>query len=70
MSYGKKSDYERGQEWFNQLTPHDKDELGNQFVLGTFDWMDWDNWFDQPPSAAFLNGAEYERLLWESGGRP
>ena len=54
-----------GREWFRALSPRDKDLLGDQFVFGTFDWRDWDNWFSRPPTAAFLNGAEEERIFWE-----
>jgi len=56
---------ERGRKWFRSLSRWDKDELGNQFVLGDFDWRDW---LEQKPSSAFLAGAEDERIHWEMMG--
>ena len=64
---GQRDEYASGQAWFKLLSTADKWTLGDQFVLGTFDWRDWDHWLSKPPSRAFLNGAEYERKLWEPG---
>lgn len=52
----------RGAKWFHGLSRSDKGELGDAFVLGTFDWRDW---LHAKPSGAFLSGAEDERLHWE-----
>ena len=55
----------RGALWFKELRRDQKGDLGDEFVLGTFDWTEW---MDRKPSAAFLNGAEDARVLWEIGG--
>lgn len=52
----------RGAAWFRSLWVSDKWELGDQFVLGTFDWRDW---FDNKPSRLFLDGADEARIYWE-----
>lgn len=53
--------------FWKQLSPTDRDELGNQFVLGNYDWKDW--WID-PPQKGVMNEVEKLRMLWEMGGRP
>ena len=58
------SDREKGRKFFRALDNKLKDQIGDDLVLGTFDWRDWD--FEEKPSAALLNGIEEERLLWES----
>jgi len=52
----------RGREWFFSLDSTARNELGDAFVLGEFDWRDW---LSTKPSAAFLNGADDARVLWE-----
>ena len=52
-----------GARWFNGLSYHEKDILGDAFVFGTFDWGEWG--FDRRPTAHFLSGAEQERIYWE-----
>ena len=52
----------KGRRWFESLTHHEKWQLGDDFVLGTFEWREW---FDTKPSSAFLRGAEDARLYWE-----
>lgn len=56
-----------GEAWFKSLVDADKWELGDQFVLGTFDWRDWADMagWSKKPSRAFLQGAETARLQWE-----
>lgn len=54
-----------GRKWFEGLSFSDKDRLGDEFVFGTFDWREWDNWFSSPPSRHFLAGAEEARIHWE-----
>jgi hypothetical protein len=44
------------------LDRRDRFELGDQFVLGTFDWRDW---FTKKPSRVFLDEVDRERILWE-----
>ncbi len=56
-------DRERGARWFRDLPEHLKNDLGDEFVLGTFDWRDWG--FASRPSGAFLNGADEARMHWE-----
>jgi len=58
------ADRASGRAWFNKLSNAEKWELGDQLVLGTFDWEEWS--FRKKPSSAFMNGVDYERLLWES----
>lgn len=55
-------DRKAGRQFFRKLASHDKWELGDQFVLGSFDWREW---FSARPSAAFIDGVEDERLYWE-----
>lgn len=64
-SRGRAADRAAGARWFNSLDDASKWELGDQFVLGTYDWRDW---FHDPVSSAFLNGAEEARLNWEVMG--
>jgi len=59
----KKTDRERGKEWFATLNAQQRNMLGDAFVLGTFDHRDWG--FENRPSAQFLNGADDARIAWE-----
>ena len=52
-------------EWFKNLSPDQKFQLGDDSVLGSFDWHEW---FEHEPSSKFLREVERERLLWESTG--
>lgn len=52
----------KGAAWVNSLSRSDVFELGDAFVLGSFDWRDW---LTSKPSAAFLRGAEYAWQLRE-----
>jgi hypothetical protein len=55
------AEYDRGREWARELHKRGQlGDLGDELVLGTFDWRDW---LDRKPSSAFLNGADYEREL-------
>lgn len=49
--------------FFARLSTFDRFELGDQLVLGDFDWRDW---FETKPSRAFLDELDNERILWES----
>ena len=53
-------------DFWQALTPAEKDELGCQLVLGRFNWMDW---FTAPPPPGFMNKVEYERLYDPDGPR-
>lgn len=48
------------------LTATDRDELGNDLVLGMLDWRDWLS--DRPPPG-FWGKVDELRLRWEEGGR-
>jgi hypothetical protein len=55
---------EKARKWWNAL-PHElRGPLGDDLVLGEFDWRDWG--FESKPSRAFMNAVDYERGLWES----
>lgn len=56
------AEHDRARRWWAQLSPHDRWELGDQFVLGDFDWRDW---FDERPTGTFLNEVDRLRMLWE-----
>lgn len=51
-----------GANWFRTLPRQAKWDLGDQLVLGEFDWS---NWLDSKPSTAFLRGVEEARIVWE-----
>ncbi len=57
--------WNRGREWFRSLPTHERWELGDALVLGTFCWADW---LDTKPPPGFLGGVDYERILWEASG--
>ena len=44
---------EKAKSWWSQLTPDERFDLGDQLVLGCFNWQDWG--FSKPPSSTFLN---------------
>ena len=54
---------DRGRRWFRDLPSDLKGTLGDDFVLGTFDWREWG--LDAKPSRMFLNGADEARMDWE-----
>lgn len=53
---------ERGAKFYRSLTPREQGDLGDQLVLGEFDWSEW---FYDRPSRAFMNGLDRERILCE-----
>lgn len=53
---------ERGRRWFQSLDNFARGELGDAFVLGTFDWRDW---LSSKPTRAFLDAADDARMAWE-----
>jgi hypothetical protein len=53
---------ERAEEWIDSMSSHDLGELGDEFVLGTFDWRDWLN---SKPSGEFLRAADERRIYRE-----
>lgn len=44
------------------LSEEQRGELGDQLVLGGFDWMDW---MEEPPPKGFLVALDEERIRWE-----
>jgi hypothetical protein len=57
---------EKAKEFWECLSPSERWGLGDQLVLGSFDWMDWG--FTKRPSGAFLDEVDYLRMLWECEG--
>lgn len=55
---------EKAKSWWNQLSAPERFDIGDQFVWGCFNWMDWG--FSKPPSSVFLQEVDYLRILWES----
>lgn len=55
---------EKARAWWNNLSAAERWELGDQLVLGTFDFMDFG--LSRRPSSVFLNEVDYQRMLWES----
>lgn len=49
-------------QFWSQLTDRERWELGDQLVLGDFDWRDW---LSEPPPRGFLDALDKERMLWE-----
>jgi hypothetical protein len=54
----------RARRFWSSLSREDRNELGDQLVLGTFDYTDW--FEGKRPSSAFLNELDRERMHWES----
>ena len=53
---------QKAKDFFADLLPSERWELGDQLVLGEVDW-EW--WFGKKPSRAFLDELDYQRILWE-----
>lgn len=53
---------EKARKFWARLGSWERGELGNQLVLGDFDWRDW---LDKKPSRVFLDEVDRERILWE-----
>ena len=54
----------RGRAWFLTLSPAERGDLGDAFVLAGFGHEEWG--FETRPSEAFLAGADAARMLWEA----
>jgi hypothetical protein len=48
--------------FWNSLDHADRNRLGDEFVLGTFDWSEW---FDRKPAAGVLSEVDRLRIDWE-----
>lgn len=57
---------EKAREWWKALPRESRFQLGDDLVLGAFDWRDWG--FASKPSRAFMNEVDHQRILWESEG--
>ena len=57
-----KREREKANRWFQDLDNWQKWELGDQLVLGEFDWREW---FEAKPSATFMNAIDSARINWE-----
>lgn len=53
---------ERARKWFAALANRQRWDLGDAFVLNTFDWRDW---FTKRPTGVFLREVDEERIRWE-----
>ncbi len=60
----RRKEREKAEKFWKSLSDAEKWEIGDQLVLGSFDWRDWLN---RPPSRVFLNEVDYLRMNWESG---
>lgn len=57
---------EAGKRWFAALPDRYRGQLGDDLVLGAFDWRDWtDLGIDKKPSPAFMNAVARELEYWE-----
>jgi len=54
---------EKAQEFWDSLSPSQRWDIGDELVLGTFDWRDW---LPSKPEPGFLNHVDYLRMLWEA----
>jgi len=57
-------DREHARKWWAKLTPPERWQLGDDLVLGCFDWREWG--LSKPPSRVWLREVDYLRVLWES----
>ena len=55
---------EKAKAWWDQLSPAERHDLGDELVLGAFDWTTWG--FSKAPSSTFLNEVDDLRMHWES----
>jgi hypothetical protein len=54
---------EKAKRFWDGLDNQSRGEIGDQLVLGTFDWLDWG--FERKPTRSFLTWLDYYRTLWE-----
>ena len=55
---------DKAKKWWNQLSAPERFDLGDELVLGAFDWTTWG--FNKAPSSVFLNEVDDLRMHWES----
>jgi hypothetical protein len=63
MSDKRRHEKERAAEFWRGLDSSERFELGDQLVLGTFNWREWG--LPTLPGSVFLNHVDYLRMLWE-----
>lgn len=56
-------EYDKARCFWDSLDDSARHQLGDDLVLGEFDWRDW---LQSKPSHAFLRELDYLRILWES----
>lgn len=54
---------EAARKFWNGLDNAARWQLGDDLVLGEFDWRDW---FDKKPEPAFMNELDQLRMHWEA----
>lgn len=54
---------EKAKRFWDGLDDQSRGAIGDDLVLGTFDWRDWG--FERKPTQSFLTWLDYYRTLWE-----
>lgn len=57
---------DKAKKFWDSLDNASRGEIGDQLVLGTFDWREWG--FERKPTRSFLTWLDYYRMLWEGSG--
>ena len=63
MSKASQHEREAAKRYWQSLDDGARWLLGDQLVLGEFDWRDW---FERKPSSVFMNQLDTERIHWEA----
>ena len=61
----RKRDRENARKFFLGLSHRQREDLGDQLVLGTFSWSEW---MASKPSPTFMRALDDERFQWEEDG--
>lgn len=59
----RENEREKARRFFQGLSREQRFLLGDELVLGTFEWRDWG--LSSKPSAAFLDELDQDRIEWE-----
>lgn len=54
---------DKAKRWWDQLSTAERNDLGDDLVLGSFNWKDWG--LRRSPSSVFLNEVDELRIHWE-----
>jgi hypothetical protein len=54
----------RARAWWASLNDAQRHQLGDELVLGCWEWIDWG--FERAPSPTFLDEVDRLRMNWES----